>query len=77
MLQVFHLYVVKVDLDPTYVVVGSIFSSHLLQQLDAPACEWLWRGCHAAGVGHEARAGHSAGTSRGVSAGHGAVRPPI
>ena len=54
MLQVFHLDVVKVDLDVVHVTLGPICSGHLLQQLGPPA--WVWRGHHGAGAGHEARA---------------------
>ena len=43
-LQVFYLDVVKVDLGVAHVVVGPIYSSHLLKLLGLPACAWVWRG---------------------------------
>jgi hypothetical protein len=82
MLQVFHLDVAKVDLSVVHVAVRPISSSHILQLLGPPACMWVWRRRHDAGVGNEARVGHGAGVEHEATqvmvrgGGYGAARAP-
>ena len=74
MLKVFHLDVVKVDLDVAHVAVGPILQSPPAAAARSPACTWVWRGRHSAGVGHEARVDHGAGAGtkrRGTRGGAG------
>jgi hypothetical protein len=76
MLQVLHLYVVKVDLSVVHVILGPICSSHILQLLGLnmqphnatarPACIFVgvegppWCGRGTQSAGHSAGTGHEA-----------------
>jgi hypothetical protein len=77
MLQVVYLDVAKIDLGVAHIVVGPICSNHLLQLLGPPACTWVWRGCHGAGLQDTEQSGTRSPHGSRCGAGHRAVRATV